>query len=59
MQIVSNTDTLHKMSHPFLEWGRGGAGVGQGWILDSLIFTTFLANSADDKLVIVICYPEK
>ena len=55
MQIVSNTDTLHKISHPFLGWGRGGAGVDIGF----LNLYHFLANSADDKLVIVICYPEK
>ena len=35
-----------------------GVGVVSGMIFDPLTFTTFWANTAYDKLVIVIFYPE-
>ena len=55
MQIVSNGDTLHEMSNPFLcvcvcvcvcvcAWG--------GAIFDLLTFTTLLANSAERQQLI-------
>ena len=55
MQIVSNRDTLDEMSTPPPLY----LGVGRGWgIFDPLTFTTFWANSADDKLVLFIFYKE-
>ena len=55
MQIVSNRDTLHEMTNL---WGGGGVGWGAGRIFVPLTFTTFWANSADDKLEIAVYYPE-
>ena len=57
MQIVSNY-TLHEMSNHFLcvcVWGGGGGG-GGGEVFDPLTFTTLLANSADDNLLVFLNY---
>ena len=57
MQIVSNRDTLHEMSNPFVcVCGGGGGGRGGGMVFDPLTFTPLWANSADDYLLVFLDY---